>query len=364
MERAAQPHEQLGRVGGRGGDRVDGDLDHRRDERGGYAVPGHVGHQEAHPAFVDREELVEVPRHRGHGLVHGGHAGPAQVGRGRRQDGQLQAARDGQLVLDPEQAPLAVDHHPQGDVAEAQQEHREADASRAGETRGSRTSGPGWCTAPRSRSVRVPPANTPRCGSTMYRRASLSGRATAVTRVSSPRAASRALAGRNASVSPFTRNVPIPASPINRPAATIASRRQSKPAEAQLAPGQRRRHHQQVRDRDPDPGCGGLEAARHRGHHGRARGELLQAVGGAPDAEPREDADAAPAGGRPPPRRPGARSPRRPSRWRRRRPRRAATRGGRDPRACPTGSPPLCPAGALRPILPSGPRGNGRRRPA
>ena|SRR5215469_8551397 len=47
-------------------------LHHRGDKRGGDNVPGNVGYQDTDAVLIDRNEIVKIACHGGHGLVSGG----------------------------------------------------------------------------------------------------------------------------------------------------------------------------------------------------------------------------------------------------------------------------------------------------
>ena len=47
-------------------------LHHRGDKRGGDTVPGNVGYQDTDAVLIDRNEIVKIACHGGHGLVSGG----------------------------------------------------------------------------------------------------------------------------------------------------------------------------------------------------------------------------------------------------------------------------------------------------
>jgi len=103
-----------------------GNLNHGRDQGGGNAVPGDIGDEDADMSFVDREKFVEVSGDGGHGAVGGADVESIEVGDGRRKDGGLNVAGDGEFVLYREETAFVVENELQGAVSETEEKNGEA----------------------------------------------------------------------------------------------------------------------------------------------------------------------------------------------------------------------------------------------
>src|ERR1700750_2839406 len=75
------------------------EFDHGGDQRGGGAVAGYVGDEEAGLLRIGDEEVVEVTGYGGHGDVAGGYVEVVGFRVGSREDGCLDAAGDLEFFL-------------------------------------------------------------------------------------------------------------------------------------------------------------------------------------------------------------------------------------------------------------------------
>src|SRR5690348_10527794 len=101
------------------------DFQHRGDQRGGHAVSGDVGYENAYTFVVRKEEIVEIAGDGAHGDVACGDFESCEDGNALRKNGGLNLAGNFQLFVDCEEPFFVCEDAARGNVTEARDENQE-----------------------------------------------------------------------------------------------------------------------------------------------------------------------------------------------------------------------------------------------